>query len=345
MPEDNRGLLLFSDTTRQIQLIEKIREQQETITRKNEILSSLVKLQTKMHKSINMRDVIEFFLDVFMPICKTQSAAFILNDIRKSSVWLTVARGLDGPKIDKLTGAYLSREVQSDNHREIPPDFLPWKKTGQLSLMGGVHRRVGLILYQLEADLQEGELLHLFSEPMGAFIHNKLLMRQLEEKANTDPLTGLYNRGYMDDALSAEKEKHHKYGLHYAVLVADVNQLKKANDVHGHEAGDRLILTVSEHLKSAVRDTDIVARTGGDEFLILLTDTDQKGAFSLLDRLKEKSFHNTGIPVGGNKKFPVSISLGAAGTDKTHPDDLIKTADQRMYEAKEAYYKNKERYR
>jgi diguanylate cyclase (GGDEF)-like protein len=345
LPEEGRGLLLFRETTRQIQLIEKIREQQETITRKNEILSSQVKLQTHMHKPIKLRDVLDFFLDVFLPICQTENGIVIINDIRKSSVWLTVARHLDAAQVNKLTGAYLSREVQSNSHQEIPQGFLPWKNTSQLSLIGGNGHRVGLILYKGSPKDQETEIIRLFSEPLGAFIHNKLLLRQLEEKANTDPLTGLYNRGYMDEALSAENEKYVKYGLHHAVLVADVNQLKKANDVYGHEAGDNLILTVSELLKTAARDTDIVARTGGDEFLILLTDTSQKGALELVDRLDKTIFNNTFMPVGKNEAFPITVSLGAAGTDKILPDDLIKTADQRMYEAKEAYYKDQERYR
>lgn len=345
MPEEGRGLLLFRETTRQIQLIERIREQQETITHKNEILSNQVKLQTQMQKNVKLRDVIEFFLDVFLPICQSEKGIIILNDIRKSSVWLTVSRGLDPEQVKMLTGAYLSREVQSKKQLEIPKNLLPWEQATQLSLIGGNASKVGLILFEGNAARNEMEIAQLFSEPLGAFIHNKLLLRQLEEKANKDPLTDLFNRGYMDDALAAENEKYIKYGLHHAIIAADVNRLKMANDVYGHEAGDELILTVSKLLKSAVRDCDIVARTGGDEFLILLTDTNQAGAEKLIDRLNKTVFNNTLMSVGKNEKFSVTVSLGAASTDKTLPENLIKKADQRMYEAKEAYYRTQKRYR
>ncbi len=342
--DGGHGLLLFSDTTRQIELIEKIREQQDTIKRKNEILSNLVKLQTRMQNAKDPREVLDFFLDVFLPICRSESGAIIVNDTRASSVWLSVACGLSSSQVKKLTGGYLSREVQSHHSQSIPGHFLPWPRTQQFYLIGGGGQRVGIILFEENEKTDEG-VRQLFSESLGAFLHNKLLMRQLEEKANTDPLTGLYNRGYMNDTLRLEKEKYTNYGLDHAIIVADVNGLKQANDQYGHDIGDQLIVRVGNLLKSAIRDTDTVARTGGDEFLVLLSDTNFAGALKLIDRLNRATFHNVYLPVDESRTFQVSVSLGAAATDQTHPDELVKTADQRMYAAKEAHYKHQKRYR
>ncbi|MCK5232260.1 MAG: diguanylate cyclase, partial [Desulfobulbaceae bacterium] len=99
--------------------------------------------------------------------------------------------------------------------------------------------------------------------------------------------------------------------------------------------------------KKEVRTVDLVARTGGDEFVILLTDCNNKGANNFIDRLTEKTFHEISIEVGENERFPVTVSFGAAGTDKYKPEELIKEADRLMYENKEAFYaKNKNlRYR
>jgi diguanylate cyclase (GGDEF)-like protein len=189
------------------------------------------------------------------------------------------------------------------------------------------------------------ELVRLFSEPFGAFIHNRLLLRQLEEKANTDPLTGLYNRRYLESLLAAERKKCDQFDIPYSVVVVDVNRLKEANDLHGHDAGDRLILTVSERLKSGIRATDAIARIGGDEFLILLADTHEEGARELVERFMGEVFKDAAMEVDNGGMFPVTVSLGVAGSDQVPHDALIQTADKRMYETKLEYYRTHRRYR
>ncbi len=340
------GLLLFRDTTRQIQLIEKIREQQDTITRKNALLSNLVGLQTRMQKANEPAPVAAYFLDVFLSVCGADTGIVVISDIRPGHVWMTVQQGLDAEAEKQAARGYLCRDVQREAGEQIPAVYEPWPETRQLDLIGGNGRRVGMLLMPAsKAGEGKDELIPLFLEPFGAFIHNRLLLRQLEEKANTDPLTGLYNRGFVDEALAAEKKKRETYEMDYAVIVVDVNRLKQANDVHGHEAGDRLLLTVAELLKGAVRETDLVARTGGDEFLVLLTDTGEAGAEKMVKRLNEQVFSGVEMPVGDSERFSVTVSMGAAGSDKTDHALLVKTADQRMYAAKEAYYQTHKRYR
>ncbi len=343
--DTNGGMLLFSDTTRQIELIEQIRKQQDTITRKNEILSNLVAFQTRMQKAVVSIDMINYFLDIFLPVCHAQEAIVIIDDIRPGSVWFVARRGVEASRATRVVRGYLSRDVQQMDRRIIPGGHLPWKETCQVELIGGNGWKVGMVLFpQSDAD-DERESVQLFSEPFGAFIHNRLLLRQLEEKANTDPLTGLYNRRYFDDALAAEKHKNEEFDIPYSVIAVDVNRLKQANDQYGHDTGDRLLLYVGERLKKITRATDIVARTGGDEFIILLADTNEQGAVCLIERLNRIVFHNAFLEVGENETFPVSVSMGAAGIDRVSHDELLKTADKRMYEAKGIYYQTQDKYR
>jgi diguanylate cyclase (GGDEF)-like protein len=170
-------------------------------------------------------------------------------------------------------------------------------------------------------------------------------MRQLEERANTDPLTGLYNRGYFDIVLSEEKKKYEEYNIPFAVVAADVNRLKQANDEYGHEAGDLLILTVARKLNSAIRETDCVARIGGDEFVLLLANTTHEMAQAVVQRFTGTLFKEVTIDVRDGKRFPVTVSFGASGVDVVAPEELLNDADRRMYEAKEFYYQSHMRYR
>ncbi|MBI5558864.1 MAG: sensor domain-containing diguanylate cyclase [Deltaproteobacteria bacterium] len=334
------GLLLFRDTTRQIKLIEKIRQQRQTLT-------SLAELGTLMQKESDLESVIDHFWNLFLQVLQRKKGILVVNDIRPGNIWLVSHRQVDSEEtLKKITRTYMSREFQSLLQCELPWDILPWPETAQIALMGRNERLAGLLLFEGEVkDREEKELVDLFTEPLGAYIDNRLLSRKLEEKANTDPLTGLYNRGYLEQALLEEKEKLEKFHMDFALIVADVNRLKKANDEYGHEAGDRLIMTVSELLHKTVRTTDILARTGGDEFVILLSDCNADRMRNFIERLTDKVFHEIFLEVGDNERFPVTVSFGGSATDVCAFELLMQEADKAMYAAKEAYYQREKRYR
>jgi diguanylate cyclase (GGDEF)-like protein len=169
-------------------------------------------------------------------------------------------------------------------------------------------------------------------------MHNQILLRLLKERADTDSLTGLYNRRYLQKAMDEEKIKYEKYGIHYSVVVIDINGLKYVNDRFGHEAGDHMIFSVARNLKGFSRETDVVARTGGDEFIVLLTNTDDKGALKYSEKLRHM-FDEIYFDINNTEKLSVTVSAGAASTSTSLPDDLIKLADRLMYESKREFYK------
>lgn len=343
-PFDDGGVLSFRDTTRQVELIGEIRDTQETLARQNNILSGLVELGTCMQHTHDLRSVVGFFLDLFLPVINSDAAAVLINDIRVGNLLLAEHFGMDDDQLNKLAKAYLDRNIQNLQSDKLPEDIIPWERSSQVVLVGGDGRRVGLIVLRGAYDTNS-ELIQLFVEPLGAYIHNRLLMRQLEEKAYTDSLTGLSNRAYVDKALKEEFEKFQKYNIHYAVVVGDVNQLKEVNDAYGHENGDRLLTTVATILKKEARTTDIVARIGGDEFLIILTNSNHESAQHFAKRLNEVVFRGITLNVSEQEEFPVTISLGAAGTNVVVPESLLKEADNSMYESKKSFYANHPFYR
>jgi diguanylate cyclase (GGDEF)-like protein len=240
----------------------------------------------------------------------------------------------------------MSRDQQRLNLEGLLADtVLPWKKSTQIPLVGAQGQRVGLVLLEGSLDQDERDILRLVTEPLGAYFQNQLLLRQLEEKANKDALTGLFNRGYLTQALEEEQEKFHTYGIHHALVLGDINQLKKLNDQYGHETGDRLIVTVAEALRNTLRGTDIAARTGGDEFIVLLTNSTDEDAGHFIERLQSQVFAGLAVPLPDGAEFPVTVSLGKAGTDKYPPESLTKEADRQMYAAKELFYATAARYR
>lgn len=344
-PHGDGGLLLFRNTTRQIHLIEKIREQQETITRKNDILSSLVRFETMMEKEKSPQVVAKTLLDIFLPIYNAAAASVVFHDIRPGSLWFTAQKGFSEEQMTVITRACLSvRSGGLEDNTDLKND-MSGRDLRRIDIMGGDGKRVGFAFLADPCNGDNDDLIPLFFEPVGAYIHNRLLMRQLEERANTDPMTGLYNRSYLDAVLEEEKKKFETYDIPHAVVVADVNRLKQANDQYGHDAGDRLILTVAERLSSALRETDCVARTGGDEFVLVLANVTQAAAERVVARLTGSVFKDVTMDTGHGDTFPVTVSFGAAGTDRVGVDDLLKEADRRMYEAKACYYQTHTRYR
>lgn len=143
-----------------------------------------------------------------------------------------------------------------------------------------------------------------------------------------DALTGLYNRNFFEEELARLEHSRH---FPVSVMIADINGLKQINDRLGHSAGDELIRDAARLLKAAFRGEDVVARWGGDEFAVLLPDTDAAAVDHVLTRLKNR------IEAENKQRgdAPLSLALGVAtGNNDASLKDTLKNADQRMYEDK-----------
>ncbi|MBU2536813.1 MAG: sensor domain-containing diguanylate cyclase [Proteobacteria bacterium] len=345
-PNGKGGLILFRDITRQIDLIGQIRLRREEIANKNKVLSLLVDFGIYLQKGTGISEVAGYFLDAILPDLHAGAAGLIINDIRAGNIWVSHQSGMTEAEWKTVTKACMSRDMQRFKADGLLADrVLPWPKSSQIPLVGAQGQRVGLVLLEGSLGPEDMGILRLVTEPLGAYFQNQLLMRQLEEKANKDALTGLYNRGYLAQAVEEEQGKFHGYGINYALVLGDVNQLKKINDQYGHENGDRLIVTVAEALRSTLRGSDIAARTGGDEFIVLLTNSTDEDAGLFIERLQERVFSGLSITLPDGIEFPVTVSLGKAGTDKYPPDSLTKEADRQMYAAKDRFYATVQRYR
>lgn len=160
--------------------------------------------------------------------------------------------------------------------------------------------------------------------------------RELDQMAIRDPLTGLYNRRFFDEALTREWQQFQRSGEAFTVIIMDVDAFKAINDDYGHEAGDRGLQQVSTALKTNLRESDLIARVGGDEFAALLPRTDTEQSRQVIEKLCDV-LHSLRLTTD-ERDIPMSLSVGAATVPGIPPvtsaAELLRVADKRMYEAK-----------
>ncbi|HKK56747.1 diguanylate cyclase [Marinobacter sp.] len=154
---------------------------------------------------------------------------------------------------------------------------------------------------------------------------------KLEHEANHDPLTGLWNRRRFEQALQATHNEAVRYHHPYSLVIMDIDHFKQVNDLYGHGEGDVVLRRLSRELASRLRQTDRLARWGGEEFVMLLPQTAQEGAFRLANDMRSR-VRDLPFPVVGN----ITISMGIAEVDLDEsPHKALRRADAALLRAKE----------
>ena len=165
--------------------------------------------------------------------------------------------------------------------------------------------------------------------------HNKLKRREEEIRALslTDQLTGIANRRKLDDAITAEYARALRYGVEFALVIADIDHFKRVNDEFGHDVGDAAIRAFAQVIQGQIRRTDLAARFGGEEFVVLMPESDAECALQCAERIRIQFGQETIPPIAR----PVTASFGVT---TLKPDDtlisLFKRADNALYRAKDS---------
>lgn len=166
----------------------------------------------------------------------------------------------------------------------------------------------------------------------GIAAENAFLHQKVKGLASIDPLTGLNNRHYFNEKFYHEVERVKRYGQSICLLIMDVDGLKAINDCHGHLTGDKVLCAVADILKSSVRESDILARFGGDEFVILMPMADKSRGMKLSKRIHKLIHQWNEKSLIPEVKLGLSIGIYAAGPKNV--DNLITMADQELYRCK-----------
>lgn len=179
----------------------------------------------------------------------------------------------------------------------------------------------------------EGVVTHFMAIERDVTEH-KILEQKLEILSNTDELTGLYNLRSFNTISNNEYSRFKREGHTYSVLLIDIDFFKSINDTYGHAIGDLAIQHLTTLCKNNIRSHDVMARVGGEEFCIMLPDTNKNSAYMIAEKLRTQ-LNNDPLIIDDNT-IVSTISIGVAESDindKTHKD-IINRADKALYEAK-----------
>ncbi len=160
----------------------------------------------------------------------------------------------------------------------------------------------------------------------------KAALEEIAVIANTDKLTGLGNRNFLDEQLKKELERSGRYGNAFSIILLDMDHFKTINDSHGHLAGDNFLRSIAKLLKDGIRNTDTLGRWGGEEFLIVCPETELQSCSLMAEKIRARvAVHD--FPTVGRKT--VSAGVASYRSGDTY-DTLLSRADKALYSSKDS---------
>jgi diguanylate cyclase (GGDEF)-like protein len=199
----------------------------------------------------------------------------------------------------------------------------------QDSVMGVIHIRLGAARRELSEE--DTRFLEIMAGTAANALRNAQLFEEMEHRARTDFLTGLANHRFFQSTLAIELGRAQRHNHSLSLLIIDLDFLKEVNDHFGHPAGDTVIRSVAETIRSVCREFDFAARYGGEEFMVILPETPLTGAVQVADRIRERIAE---IPFPGMGKVTASLGVSNYPVNALDKEDMIRVADRALYVAK-----------
>ncbi len=249
----------------------------------------------------------------------------------------------EGPKRRRLAGRHrLARLARGEEEMSETPGqvLLPLRGHGRvLGVLQIAFEEDDRVLFDGSQTVRTGQLdiVRTLANSLGVMIENVRLLEEVRRQTVVDELTGVFNRRYLDEKLRDEVKRARRYKRDLSLLMMDLDHFKPVNDTLGHAQGDQTLKEAARILKSQSREIDVLCRYGGDEFTLLLPETDVIRAAQKAERLRARveanSFTNQSDP---QKAIRLSLSIGVAALSADVSDEgtLLKRADEACYESK-----------
>lgn len=212
------------------------------------------------------------------------------------------------------------------------------KSVGFMMSIPWANRRKAVLAWSSEsknADILER--IERFKKEAVPLVENLNRYEKAEELSYTDGMTGIYNFRYFKKRINEEVKRAKRFNHHLALLLFDVDDLKFVNDKHGHQAGDELIKSFARTLQETVRENDVLSRYGGDEFCLLMPETNRTETQLFMERIGKRLTSEASFIEWGELKLDYTVSIGGAvfPDDSGSVDELIRAADMALLRAKE----------
>jgi diguanylate cyclase (GGDEF)-like protein len=249
-----------------------------------------------------------------------------------------------------MVGRAIDERVRVDGLQEVavwPREYLADRPGGEtphaaMALPIVVDDEVAAVLFvtrvgaeRAYSELERG-IADLLSAQVAIALKNADLHALVAESALRDPLTGLLNRRFFDEAVEAAYTNARRSGVELSLIVLDLDRFSAVNNEYGHAVGDAVLRRIARAIKSAVRDGDVVVRYGGEEFVVIAPATDGDGAVEAAERIREAVANGGAEPVDG-RLVPITVSAGVASlVDETDGRALFRAADSALLAAKRA---------
>ena len=326
------------------------------VKKADETLNSFVDFSRTIASILDKEKLFSILLEKSLQLLKAEQGSLMLldnetselvvearisfDDIVQEKMRLKKGEGIASKVLDS-GGSLLVKDIENDP-RVSQQNRKRYKTKSFVSVPIKVEGKVTGVLNASDKiegkrfDEDDLNLIQSFMDNIAIAIDRSILFKKTEEFRKlsiTDPLTGIYNRRYLNSRLSEEITRYNRYKHHFSFLMFDLDGFKDYNDTYGHIAGDRLLKALAGIIEESLRTIDIAARFGGDEFVAIFPQTPKVDAIQITNRLKEKvdKFFEE-----YNTELSLSVSMGLA----TYPDDassimeLIEKTDQALYLAK-----------
>jgi diguanylate cyclase (GGDEF)-like protein len=338
--------ILTDELDRQKQENISLRNELRSITSEDNILfSSIIRLTSRLDPIEIAREAVGFLANYLNP----SSVALFFLDEKEKRLNLVAHYGINenwSPKLvyyigEGRVGITAEKRIPLSNIefevlkiKEPHPFFIP-DICYPLSYQD---RLFGVVAIKVEKNLDEREknIVGVVTRITSTALQNTLSLAIMRDLASIDPLTKLYNIGFFKDKLAEELNRAKRFQHNLSVAIIDLDNFKYFNDTFGHQAGDQLLIRLAQIFSKYFRDTDLVARYGGDEFIVMFPETKKEEAAKMVATLLS-NFKLYGADQGApEKRIAFSAGVAAYPDDGLNPSELIKSADQALYEAKNA---------
>lgn len=321
-------------------------------------LKDLIEVAGAVVSTLDIDTVLQAVLTSAMRFAETPAGSVALLDEERSEICLVAHEGLSADFVKSerckiVPGGFTEQALEKCEMiliEEIPYEPL-FKAKNPMMLKEGIQsiictpiilkeKAVGILylddFVQRSYDRDRLKLLSVFTSFAAVAIENAKLHNSTRLLAITDCLTGLYNFRYFMQVFKQEINRAERYVKPLSILMMDVDNFKKFNDEHGHSNGDRVLLKVGEIIRNSLRKVDFAFRYGGEEFAILLPETDLESACLLGERLRRAIEEETigAFSAVTSRGITVSIGVAAYPRDGATLDLLFKHVDEQLYRAK-----------